>query len=87
MATSYYIVLKFTFVVVKKEVTKRGGGGGERGEGVHSSLPLDVFSKVFERFILDQLTSYFNNILSEFLSTYRKQLGPLENDRNKVQMS
>ena len=34
---------------------------------------LNVFSKVFERFILDQLTSYFKNILSEFLSAYRKQ--------------
>ena len=34
---------------------------------------LNVFSKVFERFMLDQLTSYFRNILSEFLSAYRKQ--------------
>ena len=34
---------------------------------------LNVFSKVFERFMLDQLTSYFKNILSEFLSAYRKQ--------------
>ena len=34
---------------------------------------LNVFSKVFERFILDQLTSYFKSILSEFRSAYRKQ--------------
>ena len=34
---------------------------------------LIVFSKVFERFILDQLTSYFKSILSEFRSVYRKQ--------------
>ena len=34
---------------------------------------LNVFSKVFERFILDQLTSYFKSILSEFPSAYRKQ--------------
>ena len=34
---------------------------------------LSVFSKVFERFILDQLTSYFKSILSEFRSVYRKQ--------------
>ena len=34
---------------------------------------LNVFSKVFERFILDQLSSYFRSILSEFRSTYRKQ--------------
>ena len=34
---------------------------------------LNVFSKVFERFLLDQLTSCFKNILSEFLSAYRKQ--------------
>ena len=34
---------------------------------------LNVFSKVFVCFILDQLTSYFKNILSEFLSAYRKQ--------------
>ena len=34
---------------------------------------LNVFSKVFERFILDQLTSYFKSILSEFHSAYRKQ--------------
>ena len=34
---------------------------------------LNVFSKVFKRFILDQLSSYFQNILPEFLSAYRKQ--------------
>ena len=34
---------------------------------------LNVFSKVFERFILDQLTFYFKSILSDFRSAYRKQ--------------
>ena len=35
---------------------------------------LNVFSKAFEHFILDQLTSYFKSILhSEFRSAYRKQ--------------
>ena len=34
---------------------------------------LNVFSKVFEHFILDQLTSYLKNIISEFFSAYRKQ--------------
>ena len=34
---------------------------------------LNIFLKVFERFILDQLTSYFKSILSEFRSAYRKQ--------------
>ena len=34
---------------------------------------LNLFSKVFERFILDQLISYFKSILSEFRSAYRKQ--------------
>ena len=34
---------------------------------------LNVFSKVFERFILDQLTSDFKSMLSEFRSAYRKQ--------------
>ena len=34
---------------------------------------LNVFSKVLERFILDQLTSYFKSMLSEFRSAYRKQ--------------
>ena len=34
---------------------------------------LNVFSQVLERFILDQLTSYFKSILSEFRSAYRKQ--------------
>ena len=33
---------------------------------------LNVFSKIFERFILDQLTPYFNNMLSDFLSAYRR---------------
>ena len=33
---------------------------------------LNVFSKIFERFILDQLTPYFNNMLSDFLSANRK---------------
>ena len=36
-------------------------------------IVLNVFLKVFERFILDQLTPYFKNILSEFFSAYRKQ--------------
>ena len=34
---------------------------------------LNVFSKVLERFILYQLTSYFKSILFEFRSAYRKQ--------------
>ena len=34
---------------------------------------LNVFSKVLEHFILDQLTSYFKSILSEFRSAFRKQ--------------
>ena len=34
---------------------------------------LNVFSKVFERFIRDQLTSYFKSTLSEFRSAFRKQ--------------
>ena len=34
---------------------------------------LNVFSKVFERFIMDELTSYLKSILSEFRSAYRKQ--------------
>ena len=34
---------------------------------------LNVFSKVLQRFVLDQLTFYFKSILSEFHSTYRKQ--------------
>ena len=34
---------------------------------------LNVFSKVFERFILDQFTSYFKSILSEFRSADSKQ--------------
>ena len=34
---------------------------------------LNVFSKVFERFILDHLTSYFKSILFEFRSAYKKQ--------------
>ena len=34
---------------------------------------LNVFSKVLERFILDQLTSYIKSILSEFRSAFRKQ--------------
>ena len=34
---------------------------------------LNVFSQVLERFILDQVTSYFKSILSEFRSAYRKQ--------------
>ena len=34
---------------------------------------LNVFSKVLERFILYQLTSYFKSILSEFRSAYRTQ--------------
>ena len=33
---------------------------------------LNVFSKIFERLILDQLTPYFNNMLSDFLSAYRR---------------
>ena len=34
---------------------------------------LNVFSKVLERFILDQLTFYFKSILSELRSAYRKK--------------
>ena len=34
---------------------------------------LNVFSKVFEHFILDQSTTYFKSMLSEFRSAYRKQ--------------
>ena len=52
---------------------------------------LNVFSKVFERGKLDQLTSYFKSILSEFRSAYRKQYSCqhvlLPNDRNMAQMS
>ena len=33
---------------------------------------LNVFSKVFERFLYNQLNAHFNNILSQFLSAYRK---------------
>ena len=33
---------------------------------------LDVFSKVFERFILNQMTPYLNDMLSVFLSAYRQ---------------
>ena len=33
---------------------------------------LNVFSKVFERFLHNQLNAHFNNILSQFLSAYRK---------------
>ena len=36
---------------------------------------LNVFSKIFERFIHGQLIPYFNDILSDFLSAYRKQYG------------
>ena len=33
---------------------------------------LNTFSKVFERYILEQLTPFFNVIMSQFLSAYRK---------------
>ena len=33
---------------------------------------LNVFSKVFERFLYNQLNAHFNNILSQFLSACRK---------------
>ena len=52
---------------------------------------LNVFSKVFERVILDQLTSYFKSMLFELRSAYRKQYSCqhvlLPNDRNMAQMS
>ena len=34
---------------------------------------LNVFSKIFERFLLQQMIPYFNNILSNFLSVYRER--------------
>ena len=34
---------------------------------------LTIFSKVFERFILDSMLEYTNNILSEHISAYRKR--------------
>ena len=33
---------------------------------------LDVFSKVFERFLSDQMVPYLNSILAVFISAYRK---------------
>ena len=33
---------------------------------------LDVFSKIFERFLSDQMVPYLNSILSVFISAYRK---------------
>ena len=33
---------------------------------------LDVFSKIFERFLSDQMVSYLNGILSVFISEYGK---------------
>ena len=33
---------------------------------------LNTFSKVFERYILEQLTPFFNVTMSQFLSAYRK---------------
>ena len=33
---------------------------------------LNTFSKVFERYILEQLTPFFNVTMSQFLSTYKK---------------
>ena len=34
---------------------------------------LNVFSKIFERFLLQQMIPYFNNILSNFISAYRER--------------
>ena len=34
---------------------------------------LNVFSKIFERFLFLQMIPYFNNILSNFLSAYRER--------------
>lgn len=34
---------------------------------------LNVFSKIFERYLLQQMIPFFNNILSKFLSAYRKR--------------
>ena len=33
---------------------------------------LNTFSKAFERYILEQLTPFFNVTMSDFLSSYRK---------------
>ena len=33
---------------------------------------LNAFSKIFERFLLDQMVPYLENILSVFISAYRK---------------
>ena len=39
----------------------------------HQSISvLNVFSKIFERFLLQQMILYFNNILPTFLSAYRE---------------
>ena len=35
---------------------------------------LNTFSKVFERFVLDQLITFFNETMSKFLSAYRKNV-------------
>ena len=35
---------------------------------------LNTFSKVFERFVLDQLIPFFNETMSKFLSAYRKNV-------------
>ena len=32
---------------------------------------LNVFSKVFERFLLNQMVPYLDNVLSTYLSAYR----------------
>ena len=40
---------------------------------LHSPISvLNVFSKVFERFLYNQINAHFKNILSQFLSAYRK---------------
>ena len=36
---------------------------------------LNTFSKVFERFILEKITPFFNGRMSDFLSAYRKNIG------------
>ena len=36
---------------------------------------LNTFSKVFERFILEYITPFFNGRMSDFLSAYRKNTG------------
>ena len=33
---------------------------------------LNVFSKVFEQFLLNQMAPYLDNVLTNYLSAYRK---------------